>query len=501
MIKKILFSLALATTLNYSQQNHDLIPPINLYPNLTTKVLISDLFYAEDYKVEFPPNANVDVGYDASSKEISLTPKTIFSGIGLVSFNLNNERYEISVKLIKSKTYLFTYKPASTDKQVSLFGQFNSWDRQNLPMKDMNGDGVLEIEIPLDPGRYEYKFYVDGKELVDPANPVKVSNGMGDFNSVRVIEEAAADKLFLHVLGMESTADDIKLKFYLESFDKSLLVNIEEVVALFDNQKFPADQISIKGREITLTIKGKERFETHTLRIAANRFGKSTNIQMVQIHNGKAAGTSDHKTLNDQIIYCMMIDRFNNGDPSNDNPIVYDSLFTPANYQGGDLQGIINKIENGYFNSLGVNTFWISPIVDNTNSAYREYPAPHRYYTGYHGYWPVSATKVEEKFGDMKLAKKLVETAHNNGMSVLLDYVAHHVHEQHWMWKEHRDWFGTYELPNERLNLRLWDEYRLTTWFEPYMPSFDFTSSYEALEFMTDNSVWWLKVTGPDGFS
>ena len=141
-------------------------------------------------------------------KKFHFTPKNNFSGIGLVSFKLNNEMYEVPVKLIKSKMYMFTYKPTATDKQVSLFGQFNSWDRQNLPMKDTNGDGVLEVEIPLDPGRYEYKFYVDGKELVDPANPVKVSNGMGDFNSVRVIEEAAADKLFLHVLGMESSADD-----------------------------------------------------------------------------------------------------------------------------------------------------------------------------------------------------------------------------------------------------------------------------------------------------
>lgn len=500
MIRKLLFSVFLTVTVTNSQTIRDLVQPINLYQNQATKVLISDLFYSEDYSVEFLPNPNIDVGYDAVSKEVSLTPKNNFSGIGLVSFKFNNAQYEVPVKLIKNKTYMFTYKPAPTDKQVSLFGQFNSWDRQNLPMKDLNGDGVLEIEIPLDPGRYEYKFYVDGKEVVDPANPVKVSNGMGDFNSVRVIEEAAADKLFLHVLGMESSADDIKLKFYLESLDKSLFVNKEDLIVLIDNQKFPPDQVVINGREIIITLKEYERFETHTFRIAVNRMGKSTNIQMVQIHNGKIAGTTDHKTLNDQIIYCMMIDRFNNGDPSNDNPIVHDSLFTPANYQGGDLQGIINKIEDGYFNSLGVNTFWISPIVDNTNSAYREYPAPHRYYTGYHGYWPVSATKVEEKFGDMKLAKKLVETAHNNGMSVLLDYVAHHVHEQHWMWKEHRDWFGTYELPNGRLNLRLWDEYRLTTWFEPYMPSFDFTSSYEALEFMTDNAVWWLKVTGADGF-
>ncbi len=228
--------------------------------------------------------------------------------------------------------------------------------------------------------------------------------------------------------------------------------------------------------------------------------GKSSNIQSVQFLNGKVAGKSDVKTLNDQIIYCMMVDRFNNGDPANDNPIVRDSLFAPANYQGGDLQGIINKIDDGYFESLGVNTFWISPIVDNTNNAYREFPPPHRYYTGYHGYWPVSTTKVEEKFGDMNLAKELVKRAHQKGMNVLWDYVAHHVHEECWMWRDHRDWFGTYELPNGRLNLRLFDEYRLSTWFEPYMPSFDYVNSYEALEFMTDNAVWWLKVTNADGF-
>ena len=500
MIRNFLFTVILTTHLVNSQTIHDLIPPINLYQNQTTKVLISDLFYAEDYNVEFLPGGNIDVDFNSVSKEVSLTPQKDFSGIGLVAFILNNMIYDIPVKLIKSKTYLFTYKPSPSDKQVNLFGQFNSWDRQNLPMKDTNGDGVLEVEIPLDPGRYEYKFYVDGKELVDPANLVKVSNGMGDFNSVRVIEEEAVDKLFLHAVGMESTADDLKLKFYLESIDKSLLVNKDDVVALFDNQKFTPEQIMINGREITLTLKDNERFGTHTVRVAANRFGKSTNIQTVQLLDGKIAGTSNHKTLNDQIIYCMMIDRFNNGDPSNDNPIKHDSLFTPANYQGGDLQGIINKIDDGYFTSLGVNTFWISPIVDNTNDAYREYPAPHRYYTGYHGYWPVSSNKVEEKFGDMNLARELVKKSHGKGLNVLWDYVAHHVHEGHWMWKDHRDWFGTFELPNGRLNLRLWDEYRLTTWFEPYMPSFDFAGSFEALEFMTDNAVWWLKVTGADGF-
>ena len=66
--------------------------------------------------------------------------------------------------------------------------------------------------------------------------------------------------------------------------------------------------------------------------------------------------------------------------------------------------------------------------------------------------------------------------------------------------KGHRDWFGTFNLPNGRLNLRLWDEYRLTTWFEPYIPSFDYLSSNEALESMTDNAVWWLNETNADGY-
>jgi cyclomaltodextrinase len=231
-----------------------------------------------------------------------------------------------------------------------------------------------------------------------------------------------------------------------------------------------------------------------------NRMGKNSNIQTVQLHSGVIAGNSDVHTLNDNIIYSLMIDRFSNGDKSNDAPIIHDSLFSPANYQGGDLQGIINKLESGYFDKLGVNAFWISPIIDNTNNAYREYPAPHRWYTGYHGYWPTSANKVEEHFGDMSLVKKFIDLAHQKKSKVFLDYVAHHIHKEHWMWKDHRDWFGNYNLPNGRLNLRLWDEYRLTTWFEPYMPSFDFTSSYEALEFMTDNAAWWLKVTGADGF-
>jgi cyclomaltodextrinase / maltogenic alpha-amylase / neopullulanase len=195
-----------------------------------------------------------------------------------------------------------------------------------------------------------------------------------------------------------------------------------------------------------------------------------------------------------------MIDRFYDGDKSNSIPVNHPELHPKTNYNGGDLQGVLQKLQEGYFESLGINTLWISPVIQNTNNAYQEYPAPHRFFTAYHGYWPVHPTNVEEKFGDMDLLKKLISEAKSKNIKVLLDYVANHIHIEHPFWDEHRDWFGTLELPDGRKNLRLWDEHRLTTWFEPYMPSFDYSGSPEALNFMTDNAVWWLKETGAAGF-
>jgi glycosidase len=499
MIRKTILSFLILFSFVKAQIIYDLIEPINLGQNDTTFVLLSDLFFSNDYQVEFKPNKQVSHSFNKESLELTLVPSKDFSGLTLIEFKYFGKDYVIPVQRFKAKKYLFTYKANPTDKQINLFGQFNSWNRQNLPMTDKNGDRIYEIEIPLDPGRYEYKFYVDGKELIDPDNPIKVPNGLGDYNSVRIIEEPESEKIFLHISGYEKKGDNLFLRFYFEHDDKTFKLSKQNVIALFDNQKFTEKDISLIGNEITLKVNSNSDGH-HFIRLAVNKGGKVTNIQTIQLIDGKIAGTTDATTHHDKIIYSLMIDRFSNGDKSNDNPIQHDSLFTPANYQGGDFQGIINKINEGYFNKLGINTIWMSPIVDNTNNAYREYPAPHRWYTGYHGYWPVSTTKVEEHFGDMNLARELINTAHKNNIKILLDFVSNHVHDENPLWKKHRDWFGTLELPDGRKNLRLWDEYRLTTWFEPYMPSFDYIGSYDALEYMTDNAVWWLNVTGADGF-
>lgn len=73
------------------------------------------------------------------------------------------------------------------------------------------------------------------------------------------------------------------------------------------------------------------------------------------------------------------------------------------------------------------------------------------------------------------------------------------MHAEHPWWKEHRDWFGSLDLPDGRKNLRRWDDYQFTTWFEPYMPTFNFANA-DAVAALIDNSAWWANQYNLDGF-
>ena len=67
-------------------------------------------------------------------------------------------------------------------------------------------------------------------------------------------------------------------------------------------------------------------------------------------------------------VYFMLTDRFNNGDPSNDTPLgrKQDGGLLRS-FMGGDIKGITLKIEEGYFNDLGVNAIWITPPVEQVH--------------------------------------------------------------------------------------------------------------------------------------
>ena len=495
-ISTFLFLLMLQNI--FASDIKDIIQPVTLTPGKTDTILISDVFYSDNYNLKFKSTPGIKIEY-IKNKFLVLTPSENSNGIGLIEFTKKGETCVIPYKTNAKIKKTFKYSPDGRVNKVNLFGSFNGWNRAEFPMNDKNTPGTYEITIPLDPGRYEYKFFVDSAEVVDPLNSDKISNGMGSYNSILSVSPLNSEKVFLHVLNEQKINDNLNLIFYYEKENKSVLQK-SSIIALLNNSKIPDNKLNLNGNQITISLSKEDIKKDPVVRVVVNEPGITSNIQTINFYNGEVASNKGKQSNYDNIIYALLIDRFFDGDKSNSIPVNDPHLSKQANYEGGDLQGIIDKLNEGYFDSLGINMLWLSPVVDNTDKAYQEYPEPHRYYSGYHGYWPISSTKVEERFGNMNLLKKLVNLAHNHNMKVILDYVANHITIEHPFWKQHRDWFGNLYLPDGTRNLRRWDEYRLTTWFEPFMPKFDYENSKAALEAMTDNAVWWIKTTGIDGF-
>lgn len=498
----VLICLSLACKWSPQPRLRDLIQPIVLHAGKADTLLVTDLFYSDDYFLDFQANPNLDVRYQLKTRRLILKADSSFEGGTLLEFSLKGEKYHILISSRKKQKYTFRFRPPSPpQRRMNLMGTFNDWHRNSLPMHDADGDGEYEITLELDPGQYLYQFVIDEHEIWDPENPQKVDNGFGSFNSVVSVPERHTDKAFLHVTGFRATAATTTLNFIYEKANQRAPLKANQVIVLLDNLALQDEQIQIVGNEIKIHLNAKDSVGEKTLRLLVTQNGQSTNLQTVRLQNGIPAGAQKGRFIwHDAIIYAVMPDRFFDGDTSNSHPVQHDSLDRKVNYQGGDLQGILDKLESGYFDSLGVNTLWIYPINQNTDEAFKEWPPPHRYYSAYHGYWPTHHEKVEERFGDLQLLQTLVAKAHEHGIKILLDFIANHVHRDHPFYQEHPDWFGVLELPDGRKNIRFWDEYRLTTWFEPFLPSFDYLGSDAALEAMTDNAVWWLQQTGADGF-
>ncbi len=123
-------------------------------------------------------------------------------------------------------------------------------------------------------------------------------------------------------------------------------------------------------------------------------------------------------------VYFLLTDRFKNGDTSND--INFERTEKAAvlrGFEGGDLRGIIQKIDDNYFSDLGINAIWMTPIVEQIHGATNE-GTGNTY--GFHGYWTKDWTELDPNFGMKDDLKELVEKAHKKGIRIVLDAVINH---------------------------------------------------------------------------
>jgi glycosidase len=129
----------------------------------------------------------------------------------------------------------------------------------------------------------------------------------------------------------------------------------------------------------------------------------------------------------DEVIYFVLPDRFENGNPRNDRGgLRGDRLrtgFDPTHkgfYHGGDLTGLTQRLD--YIQGLGVTAIWLAPVYENKPVQ----GAPGEESAGYHGYWITDFTNIDPHFGTRAEFRAFVDAAHARGMRVYMDIITNH---------------------------------------------------------------------------
>lgn len=365
--------------------------------------------------------------------------------------------------------------------RVSVVGNFNDWNAGAHPMERV--EGRWRTRVPLRAGQYDYKFVIDDHWMPDPGNPQTGPDGHGGSNSLLTIEGSQATAPVLFVSSVDT--DRVRVQA-----DPSPLKVIAE--ALPDSGAIIDLPVSVQGSSIEVATASAP--DGALVRVIAEGADGQVGLPAIAF-----AGGVQGDIWQDDIIYYAFTDRFYDGDPSNTVKVNNPEVLEMANYFGGDFQGIEAKLRDGYFDELGVNVLWLAPLNENPDDAWAEYLPPYRHYTGYHGYWPVSRFGVEPRFGGESGLRSLINAAKGRNLKVLADLVLKHVHSTNPIRSERPELFGQLELSDGSRNLRRWNDRPFTTWFEPFLPAFDFRNP-ESIDFLLEDATYWIEQYGLDGY-
>lgn len=399
----------------------------------------------------------------------------------------------------------------TADFDVYLVGEFNDWlkavdglitspDKDQYKMKS-DGKGNHTITIEVEEGKaYKYKYYVSGWEgnawQSDPANP----SVDGEGNSIANIDECGLS--FGKAGGNDGGGGDpvIPKGNLIKSISvtgQTITVNLEDGVNITGVAGGVNPQFS--GSTLTDTVNKNTRYN----------YDITTDKGDVYAPVWVEPTPFDWR---DALLYFAFTDRFFDGDSSNNEPrtdATHDGT-ADARWLGGDFKGLKQKVEEGYFTNLGVNTLWISSVSMNTQGTSQG--TDNKSYSAYHSYWPITTfmtdsnqsefqnlSAIEPHFGTMDDLRALVDACHERGIRVLVDFAANHVHRDSPIFKNHKNWFN--DVDNAQLcdSNDNWNRAPETCWFSADLPDIDYRNA-EARKLMVDHAIWLIKKTGVDGF-
>jgi glycosidase len=506
MIKKSFYAILLGSfifqactqknEMRFHTDDHSIIwglaSPVQLEQDTTTIHLTDFVVDAEKLidSIGLPKNY-FDFELSADKKLLKMWPiSTKIPQLNILQIYHKKTNYSVLLKSSMKVKIELNFEGTGKEKLVQLKGEMNSWNQLNNPFQ--NEGNRWKNTLYLLPGRYEYLLVIDGKEITDPKEPETISNGMGGFNSVLKVGSPNPSKPEIYTASHEGK------KIFIHYHG-----SVDSLIIFWENYQLLPEHYTQNNGIVTINPPHQvNNYKRSYYRIWAYNSDGISNDLLIPLDNGRIlvnAKTIDRTEHHGNIIYNIMIDRFVDGNKENTKPLNLAEVLPKADYFGGDLEGITDKIVDNYFYQLGVNSLWISPIIRNPKGAWGQNIEPATKFSGYHGYWPISFTQIDERFGTPETFTKLINSAHVEKMNIYLDYVANHVHQDNPVYAQHPDWFTKLELPDGTLNLERWETHRLTTWFDKFLPTIDF-SKPEVIETLTDSAVFWMKKYPIDGF-
>lgn len=279
-------------------------------------------------------------------------------------------------------------------------------------------------------GDYYYYYVVNGKEELDAFNDVTANDSNGKECSVCHFKKAnvsvtaslsqyAMDYNDNNVLSVELTAKDG------EGLETSEIAAITaDLSELGLGKEFAIEPELMEGTISCLnTVAAGEKTIPVTVKdIYGNVYTTATNVTVTE--RKKSAGDFD---WDEAVIYFAVTDRFFDGDASNNDAYGVGDYNVGekggSSYHGGDFAGLNQKLD--YLKDLGVNTIWITPIVENITEDQHDNETDTATY-GYHGYWASDFTKLNKHLGTEQQFKALLDAAHSKGMKIMVDVVLNH---------------------------------------------------------------------------
>ncbi len=437
----------------------------------------------------------VDAGLDARGRDAAIVDPALDAAGLDAPPSLEDAAIDAGAVSWPTRSCEVTLRWSRGGSRVEIGGDFNAWTPREMP--DLDGDGVHEITLGtadgLRPGElHAYKLVIDGSWIVDPDARYRRYEGACINSAFRA--PACAE-------GPEIVGSPIETTFDAAASTGTAHTEITVRIAS-DGAEPRAVTFTLDGAPVGAALDAATG--TYDVSLAGLATGRHLLAVRATDTRGREAEPVDMPfwieaepfEWRDALMYMIVVDRFANGDRASDAP-VGPPVDRPADFHGGDLQGVLEVMRTGYFEDLGVNVLWLSPINQQAVGHFPGRDDGHEY-AGYHGYWPSRARDVEPRFGGNDALRALVEEAHRRGIRVLFDLINNQIHTQHEYFGPHPDWFRTGCVCGQDPGCG-WSERPLDCLFASYLPDINWRVPAAEDQFVAD-AIHWVDAYGIDGF-